>query len=195
MPVHLRDPVRTAGIERGRLALGGLSDLAEHLAGAGLVETSARVRDAERFEHTDHAHRVELCGEDGLLPRRRHEGLRRQVVDLVGAHIAHEVDQRELVEQIGVPELDAIADVRDALEVLGARASYHADDAVPLFEEKLGEIGTVLPRDPRDDGATLHHGAPTSRGMGGRYQKAYWRARPRGALVGRRGPRYQRGST
>jgi hypothetical protein len=46
--------------------------------------------------------------------------------------------------------------MRDALEVLGARAPHHADDAIAFREEKLREIGSVLARDAGDDCRAAH---------------------------------------
>ena len=56
----------------------------------------------------------------------------------------------QLVEQVGLPELEAVAEVRDALEVLGAGAPDHADDAVALLEQQLGEVRAVLAGDAGD---------------------------------------------
>src|SRR5262245_38659695 len=41
----------------------------------------------------------------------------------------------------------------DTLEILDARAPHHAADVVTFFQEQLGEVGTVLSRDPSDQRA------------------------------------------
>ena len=66
------------------------------------------------------------------------------------------VDERQLVEQVGLPQLDAVAQVRDALEVLGAGAAHHADDLVALLEQQLGQIRAVLAGDAGDQRARCH---------------------------------------
>ena len=56
---------------------------------------------ADRFEHARDALRVEFAGEHRLIPRRRHERHRREVVELVRAHLVDQADERQLIEQIG----------------------------------------------------------------------------------------------
>src|SRR5262245_30190536 len=46
---------------------------------------------------------------------------------------------------------DAIAEMRDALEVFGAGPAHDAVNFVPLVEEQLGEIAAVLPGDASDE--------------------------------------------
>ncbi len=58
---------------------------------------------------------------------------------------AHE---RELVEQVGLEQLDPVA---DGLEVLvGGLAADDAEDLVALVEQELGEQRAVLAADPGD---------------------------------------------
>ena len=74
----------------------------------------------------------------------------REVEQLARAHRAQHLDQRALVEQVGLVELDPIAQVRDPLERLGARAPHHAVHLVSLPEQELREVGAVLAGDSRD---------------------------------------------
>ena len=137
-------------MERRRLTLRHLVHLAEHLAGAGLVEADLRVHDADRIQHAGDAQRRELAGEHGLLEAGGYEALRRQVVDLVRAVLLENVDQADLVEQVALDDLDAILDVSDAVEVDGARAAHHADHLVTAPQQEFGQVRSVLTGDAGD---------------------------------------------
>jgi hypothetical protein len=143
-------------MERRGLALRCLADLAEHLARARLVEPGLGHHQAHGFEQPGHADGVELGRQHGLLPRRRHEGHRRQVVDLGRLHGLQQVDERQLIQQVGLTERDTITQVRDALEVLGARAPHHAGDLVPALEQQLREVRAILAGDAGDERAPIH---------------------------------------
>ena len=132
--VHLGHAVRAARVKGGRLALRRLAHPAEHLARAGLVEARLGGDQANGLEEPGDAHGVELRRQHGLLPGGGDEGLRGEVVDLVRLDRAQEVDERELVEQVRLSQLDAVAQVCHPLEVLRARAAHHTDDAVALLE-------------------------------------------------------------
>ena len=114
MREHLRHAVRAARVERRHLGLRHFAHLAEHLARRGLIEADGRVDAADGVEHPRDALRVELAGEHRLIPRRRHERHGREVVDLVRPHIVDESKERQLVEQVGVPQRDAVEQVLDA---------------------------------------------------------------------------------
>src|SRR5205085_6772414 len=101
MPVDLGDAVGTARVERGRLALGSFTHLAEHLTARRLVKADALwVDQADRLEYARNANAGELPGQYRLLPARRHEAHGRQVIDLVGPDDAQHLDERELIEQV-----------------------------------------------------------------------------------------------
>ncbi len=132
--VDFRDAVRAARIERRVLVLRRLEHLAEHLARAGLIEPRLGGRLAHRFEHARHAERREFARENGLSPRRLHEALCREVVDLVGRGSAHRVDQGVLVEEVGRHELDLVDQMRDPLVGGRGAASNDADDPVAFCQ-------------------------------------------------------------
>ena len=81
--------------------------------------------------------------------------MRREVVDLVGIHVVEQRDERKLVEQVAFPDLDAVPQMRDALERLGRGATHHADDVVSLLQEELGQIRPVLAGDAGNEGSAL----------------------------------------
>ena len=104
--VHLRDAVGAAGVKRRRFGLRDLGDLAEHLAAAGLVEADRGIDHADGVEQPRHAERSGFAGQNRLAERRLDERLRREVVDLLGLVLLERFDQRDLVEQVAVDELD-----------------------------------------------------------------------------------------
>src|SRR5262249_20711281 len=159
--VDLGHTVGTARVKRGPLALRRLLDLAEHFARGGLVKAGPGANLADPFQDARDAHRGELGGQDRLLPAGRHEGHRRQVVDLVRLDLLQEARDGDPVEQVALDQLDLVAQVLDAGEVLGAGAAHHAVNAVALFEQQLGEVRTVLAGDAGDE-CGRHGGAPWS---------------------------------
>ena len=154
MAVDLGDPVGTPRVKRRLLVLRRLPHHSEHLARRGLVEADALVHEAHGLEHARDAQARELGREHGLAPRRRHEGLRGQVVHLVGAALLEQADERELVQEVRLSELQAMADVLQPLAIVLARSPDHAEDRVALLEKQFGEVGAVLSRDPRDECAS-----------------------------------------
>ena len=65
----------------------------------------------------------ELAGQDRLVPRRRDEALRGQVVDLVGLDVDERGDERGLVQQVALDQFESSGEVGDPLvvEVLDRR--------------------------------------------------------------------------
>src|SRR3954464_4901492 len=58
-----------------------------------------------------------------------------------------------MIEQVGLMERDAVAQVLDAFELLRRRAAHHAVHLIALLEQQLGQIRPILTRDPRDQRA------------------------------------------
>jgi hypothetical protein len=153
VPVDLGDTVGAARVERRRLLLRRLLHLAEHLAARRLVEANAaRIQQPDGFEDARHADGGEFPGQHRLLPTRRHEAHGGEVVDLVGFDVAQHVDDRQLVEQVRLVQGDAVAEVSDALEVLGAGPADHAVYLIALVQQPFGEVTAVLTRDAGNDG-------------------------------------------
>ena len=154
--VHLGHAVRRTRIEGRVFVLGHLEHLAEHLARARLVVANIRIDDPDGIEDARHAEGGGFTGEDRLRPRRLHERLRREVVDLLRPVLAEDAEHRHFIEQIARHELDAVLDVRDSLEVDGAAAPHHADDLVALGQQQFREVRAVLAGDAGDE-CTLCH--------------------------------------
>ena len=64
---------------------------------------------------------VNSRGEHRLAPGGRDEALRAEVVDLLRLSLLERLDERGLVEQVGLDERDPVRQVLDSLEVLGRR--------------------------------------------------------------------------
>jgi hypothetical protein len=92
-----------------------------------------------------------------LVPRGRHEGLRSQVVDLIGLSGPNRLEKGILIERVSGNRVDPILYVLQALETGRAASAQDAEDFVALFQEKLGQVGSVLTRDARDERSFSSH--------------------------------------
>src|SRR5205807_9226763 len=61
--------------------------------------------------------------------------------------LLHRVDDGELVEQVGLVQVDLVSEVVNPLECLGASPADDAVDLVALGEQQLGEVAAVLAGD------------------------------------------------
>ena len=95
-------------MERSRLGLRRLADLAEHLARRRLVELHARAvvgREADRLEQPKHAETRDVGRQLRLLERERDEGDGAEVVDLVRLAVVDGGDQGGEVLKVAADEL------------------------------------------------------------------------------------------
>ena len=83
--------------------------------------------------------------------------LRREVVDLVGLHLLHDVDQAGGIGHVAVVQHEPtlvlvriLVEVIDAVGVEQRGAALDAVHLVSLVEQELGEIGAVLAGDAGD---------------------------------------------
>ena len=104
------------------------------------------------------AHGRELAGKDGLLPACRHEAHGGQIVDFVGPDFLKHLDDRQLVEQVGLVQNDSIREMGDAFKVFGAGSADDAVNFVAFRQQQFREIAAVLTRNACDDG--LFHRNP-----------------------------------
>ena len=155
--IRFRAPVRAAGIERRRLALGRLDRSAIHLGRRCLVETRHDPDLPDRFEQPDGPEPGDLRRILGDVEADADVALRSEVVHFVGLDAAQDRLQRRRVVQIAVVEPHScVALVRVAIEMLdplGVERAGPANDAVNLMalaEQQLGEIAAVLPGDAGD---------------------------------------------
>ena len=113
----------TARVERRLLALRAVPYHPEHLGGRGLVELDVGIDRADPLEHARHPEGRELTRQQRLVPRGGHERLSRQVVDLPRLDLFQHRDDGQLIQQVHLVQGDPVTDVRDALELLDARAA------------------------------------------------------------------------
>ena len=119
--VDLCNSVRAARIERGVLILRGRAR-AEHLTGARLIETNARVDTANCLEHVDGAHTGGLCGIDRLIETHAHMRLRSEVVYLVRADVVDQLRHPRCVGDVAVMQVQVLArDVLVMVDMVDAR--------------------------------------------------------------------------
>ena len=148
--VDLGHSIRGPRIERRQLVLRNLPDPAKHLARRRLVEPCLRADLAHGLEHPRDPHAGELRGQRRLDPRHRHERHRSQVVDLIRLRRPQRIHERALVEQIGLMQRHAVAEMLDPLEPLGRRTPDKPMHVVPLVEQQFREVGAVLAGDSSD---------------------------------------------
>ena len=101
---------------------------------------------ADRLEQRGDADGGEFGRPHRLAPRRGDERRRREVVHLARAVLAQHACERVLVEDIGVQQLDTIANGREVL-VRHLELRDDPDDVVAAVEQELREIRAVLPAD------------------------------------------------
>ncbi len=152
--VELGYGVGAVGVEGGILVLRHLLDLAVELGCRGLVDAAGVLESAEAhgLEDAEHACGVDVGGELGGVERDLDMALGGEVVDLVGAHVAHYLEDRHRVAQIGVVEVEigASLEVGDALAVVDRRAADGAVDVISLLKQQLRQKRPVLTGDACD---------------------------------------------
>ena len=103
-------PYGVSGDERRLLVLRRLDAARRRSPTTTPGRSESRIDLADRLEQRRRADRGELRRQHRLLPRHRHERHRREVVDLVRPERAQRAHERELVVQVGLDHLDAVAD-------------------------------------------------------------------------------------
>ena len=103
-------------------------------------------------QDAQHAQGVHIAGVLGGVEADPHVALGGQVVDLVGADLAHDLDDGGRVGQIAVMQGDGMfgQQMVDTAGVGDGGAADNAVDLVALFQQELGQIAAVLARDTGD---------------------------------------------
>ncbi len=75
-----------------------------------------------------------------------------EVVDLVGAHLAHDLDDAHGVAEVGVVEVEVglALQMRDALTEINTAAADDAVHFVAFFQKKLAQVRAILTGDTGD---------------------------------------------
>jgi hypothetical protein len=75
----------------------------------------------------------------------------------VGLAGLERVDERMLVEEVGLDQLDPLTNRLEVLVALRGRSPNHSEDLVPVPQEKLGQERAVLASDARDESTAARH--------------------------------------
>jgi len=155
--VHLGTPIRTARVERRRLLLRHLLHQPEHLRRTGLVEPRLNAHLADRLQQTHRAGGRDIGGVFGRVETHPHVALRRQVVHLGRLDLADQPRQVAAIGQVAVVQVQVVLEaVRIGINPIQPRRVERgspADDAVhlvPLLEQQLREVRTILAGDSRN---------------------------------------------
>ncbi len=90
-----------------------------------------------------------------------YKALGRQMVTLVGPHLGKNlIDARETLQRSGV-QLNSVQETGEPHQPVGGilqrNAPHQAVNFITLGEQQFGKVGTILPRDPGDQGFALAH--------------------------------------
>jgi len=152
--VELGHGIGAVGMEGGVLVLGHLLHLAVELGGRGLVDAAGLLETTgtDGLQHAEHAGGVHIGRELGGVEADLHMALCGEVVDLVGAHLAHHLDDAHGVAEVGVVEVEVglALQMGDALAEVNAAAADDAVDFVAFVQKKLAQVRAVLTGDTGD---------------------------------------------
>ena len=175
-PVILRDPeavllcnrVRTARIERRRLALRNLLHLAVEFGGRCLVKPRRNPGLLDRVQQPQSPDRIGLRRVLRNLETHLHVALRAEVVDFGGLDLLDQAAQVRRIGQVSVvQEQPYSVQMRIAVQMVDpprVEAARTPDDAVhlvALLQQQLGQIGTILTRYARNQ-CSFHVFTPQS---------------------------------
>ena len=159
---------------------------AEHFAGGGLVETGLDSRLADGLQKPQGSQAGDVARILGHVEAHAHMALGAQVIDLIRPDLLQKVGQLSRNAEVAVVKIDPGLRVVEIpvqmIDPVGVECAGPADEAVdliPLAEQKLCQVGTVLARDPGDE--RFFH-LEASRGMSWRISNPF---RPRAGIPGR----------
>ena len=189
--INLGRAIRTARVERRRLALRHLAHQAKHFAARRLIKTRLGGAFANRLEQPHGCHPRHIPGVFRDVEAHAHVALRAEMVDLVRLNRVHRLVRRDRVGEVAVVEKEVVVgkmrilvNAVEAFRVKRRCAPDHAVHLVALGEEQFGEIRAVLSGDSGDK-RLLWHAARDSenRGWVKRYFPAATARRARGPLI------------
>lgn len=160
--IHLGDAVRAPRVERRLLVLRRRCR-AEHLRRRRLIDPGVDTARADGLQQPDGSETGDVTGVQRGVERHADMRLRTQVVDLVRPDVAQQIHQSDPVGEVGVVQdertvvlLRSLVDVVDPLGVEARRAAYQSMDRVPLVEQQLGQVRTVLSGHAGDERGLRH---------------------------------------
>ena len=162
--IHFRHGVGAAWVKGRGFFLRNFLHQTIQLGCAGLVEAGflLQAQDANGLEQAQGANAVDVGSVFRTFKAHSHMALGAEVVDFVGLRFLHDayevagVAQVAVVQlEIGVLDMRILVNVVHTLRVKRAGATFDAMNDVPLFQQKLGKVRTVLAGDTRDEGHFL----------------------------------------
>ena len=182
--IELGHRVRTARIERRRLALRRLAHPAVELRCRGLVEAHGFL-DAENAHGLEQPQGADAVGLGGIFRRLEAHldvALGCEIVDLGRLGLGHHPDQVGRIRHVAVMHEEAGAiDMRidikvvDAVGVERGGTPLEAVHFIALGEQQFGEIGAVLAGDARNQSDFARHVRPSDKGRSGTGPLCTWK--------------------
>ena len=155
--IHFCDAVRRARIKRRRFFLGNFRDLAEHFGRRRLVKTRLDAGFSNRVQHPQGAKRVHVARIFWYVKGDTHMRLRAEIVNLIWLCFLEYPIERASIGEVPVMEFQLrvrfvwiLIQVLNAFRIKRGASADDAVDFVSFFEQELGQIRPVLPRDAGD---------------------------------------------
>ncbi|MNL02313.1 hypothetical protein D3C87_1228140 [compost metagenome] len=163
--VELGHRIGTTGVERCGFALRNLLNHAVELGGRRLVEAGLLLKsqDPNGLEEAQGPHGIDVRRVLGGLEGDLDVALRGEVVDLVGLDLLDDPDQIGGVGQVSVMQvkpavgvMGILVEVVDAIGIEQGSPALDPVDLIALLQQQLGQIRTILSRNPRDQSDFTH---------------------------------------
>ena len=158
--VLLGHAVGRTRIERRGLPLRHFLHLAEQFGRGSLINAASLLQPADThgLQEAERAHGISLGRVFRHVERHFHVALCSQVIDFRGMDVADNPNQRTAVRHVAPMQVHQTAllhvahpfvqiQMFDTCGVKGRRTAHDAMHFISLFNQKLGQIGAVLPRD------------------------------------------------
>ena len=156
IPVELGDRVGRPRVERGGFLLRDLLHQPVQFRRGGLIKLGfvGQSQNPDRLEQSQCAKCIAIGGVLGAVERHGDMGLCAEVVDFVRFDLLNDADEVRGVGQIAVVQHEAavafvwvLIQVVDSVCVEQRGAALNAVNFVPFFQQKLSQVGAILPRD------------------------------------------------
>jgi len=153
------DSVGTFRAEGGRLANECAAVIAETLAGTGVEEPAGQAALADAFEQIERAVGDAVQGFERLDEGVGDRGLAGEVVDLVRVGVVENLANARAVGQDTSDERNPVHDAEgNEIGVFSLELASGAPDDVALVQQKLGQVGAILPGDTEDQSFSGYNG-------------------------------------
>ena len=128
------------------LPLGDLLHLAEKLGGRRLIHSGflGQSQNPAGFQNPQNPQGIHITRILRHIKGNLHMALGRQVVNLIGLHLANDANQAGRIRQIPVVELDFAHEMVDSCGIGDGGPAGNAVDFIALFQKKLRKIRPIL---------------------------------------------------